>query len=318
MNGDANADPVFTRDSRDPVLRLQTVYRLFGRLVADVDRRLTASGNSTERRILIELGFRPGASNATLSRVLGIDPSHLSRTIKRLIETGEVGSGPSPRHNSQRSLRLTASGTKRARALEADWAKAILDQRDTLANDELGLVTSAASASILDLQDSAGGLDVELRDLEPKDFGWVLEQARARGRAYQAWTTRRLADHLAKGYPQLGAVALHFGAIVGACFLVPHERDDTICEVAGFYFYAMGGDVTARPMLRRCVEAARELTMARVTAPVLTSDRDLARLLREVGFKKHGETYESARYGLPDMFYQYDLTFPPYDASASG
>src|SRR4051812_28787371 len=113
-------------DSREWNRGLLKSHLLFSRLTADIDRRLaTKSATPTERRILIGLTLRPRVSDAFLFRDLGLDRSHFSRVINKLIKERSVTWEVNPEHRGQRLLSLTEGGKGRADALVRAWYVAL-------------------------------------------------------------------------------------------------------------------------------------------------------------------------------------------------
>ena len=162
------------------VSRIRAFNRRWTEVLGLLDRQLLGTPHSlTDARVLFELSHSTGPDGTTerldLRQTLGIDASFLTRVLSRLERTGLVESMRSPSDGRQRLLRLTAAG--RGAAAELDQLSAAQiggllapltsDQRRTLAES-----TAVAAALVTPV----AAREVQVRDLEPGDRGWIVQR----------------------------------------------------------------------------------------------------------------------------------------------
>lgn len=134
----------------------------------------------TDVRVLYELAHRHEAVATDLARSLGLDGGYLSRILKRFAQAGWLERRPSPHDARQSLLRLTESGHAVFAPLQQksrDAAAALLaplapQERQSVVQAMQRIEALLAPPAI----DAPRAQTVVLRDPQPGDFGWVVEQ----------------------------------------------------------------------------------------------------------------------------------------------
>jgi DNA-binding MarR family transcriptional regulator len=135
------------------------VENLLGALSLTMADRLRGVGaghgmSASEQASVVTLHAHPDRPVSWLGEVLGLTSSGVTRLVDRLVDRGWVTRSPGS-DARQRRLRLTASGTKRARAL--------LREREAMLADAIAPLTGAERADLETLLDRmVGALAVEL------------------------------------------------------------------------------------------------------------------------------------------------------------
>lgn len=134
------------------------VENLLGALSLTMADRLRSVGaghgmSASEQAALVTLLAHPDRPVSWLGDVLGLTSSGVTRLVDRVVERGWVTRSPGS-DARQRRLRLTRSGTKRARAL--------LRERDEVLADAMAALSQSQRAQLEALLDRlVGGLTVE-------------------------------------------------------------------------------------------------------------------------------------------------------------
>ena len=300
----------FQVDPSDHRNGLRLSFRLYGRLLSEVDRlQKSQDATSTERRILIELGYAAGTTLAVLGASLGIERSQLSRSLKALIERDLVTTEPHPGHASQHRHSLTAQGLRLAERLDAEWAEAIQKLVGTLSNSELQHFMRSAGDALVGPGRANVSRRPDYRPLGAISLGWMIEQAGNLGGEGMRKTVSSIAAYLEYGESKLGIAGFAYERAVGTCMLVVEE--DMLCRVAGFYFDRQLEDEDARQLLDLCIRQAEEMTMLRVTAYAAVTDKRRDALFKAVGFKRQGKDIH-ADFDGTTLSYEYHRTLKLY------
>jgi DNA-binding MarR family transcriptional regulator len=120
------------------------VENLLGALSLTMADRLRSVGaghgmSASEQAALVTLLAHPDRPVSWLGEVLGLTSSGVTRLVDRVVERGWVTRSPGS-DARQRRLRLTASGTKRARAL--------LREREAVLGEAVGRLSDADRAGL--------------------------------------------------------------------------------------------------------------------------------------------------------------------------
>lgn len=134
----------------------------------------------TDVRVLYELAHRPQLTATELGRDLGLDAGYLSRILRRFEARQWLTRLPSPSDARQSLLQLTEAGYQAFAPLQQrsrDEAAALLAPLPGPAQQEL----TQALATVQRLLDPAtatapAGPAIVLRDPQPGDMGWVVQQ----------------------------------------------------------------------------------------------------------------------------------------------
>jgi len=153
--------------------------RFYTQHIGVLDPYLGSELSLTEVRVLYELAHRDQPTAAELGRDLALDAGYLSRILRRFEARGWLARVPSPADARQSLLKLTGAGHRAFAPLQQksrDEAAALLAQLAPGARDRL----IGAMATVQRLLDSSGQpaptRTVVLRDPQPGDMGWVVQQ----------------------------------------------------------------------------------------------------------------------------------------------
>jgi DNA-binding MarR family transcriptional regulator len=101
-------------------LKVRTASRAVTRIYDDAFRPVGL--RATQLSVLVAVAFGEAVSIASLSRLLGMDRSTLTRNLRPLEEKGLVALGPEGHHRS-RTLSITARGEQLVRKAMPLWEK---------------------------------------------------------------------------------------------------------------------------------------------------------------------------------------------------
>jgi DNA-binding MarR family transcriptional regulator/N-acetylglutamate synthase-like GNAT family acetyltransferase len=126
-----------------------------------------------EARVLYELGHNGASETTDLRHALDVDAGQLSRLLARLESEGLVARERSPGDARRRRVMLTPAGERAFGTLDRRAREQVADLLDALPTARQERLLGA-------LEDVRGALDprgdVNLRDLEPGDLGWMAER----------------------------------------------------------------------------------------------------------------------------------------------
>jgi len=228
---------------RVPAAQVEAVRafnRFYTRRIGVLDPYLDSELSLTEVRVLYELAHRELPAAAELCRDLGLDAGYLSRILRRFEHRGWVSRGVSPADRRRALLRLTAAGRRAFAPLQRqsrDEATALLAPLPPAARDEL-LAGMGRVQRLLDRQPAGAQPAVVLRDPQPGDLGWVVQQ---HGEIYwreyrfnaefEALVAEVAARYLRQFDPQRerGWIAEIDGERVGSVFVV--RRSATVAQL---------------------------------------------------------------------------------------
>jgi len=112
-------------------LKVRTAARSVTRLYDDAFRPVGL--RATQLSVLVAVAFGEAVSIASLSRLLGMDRSTLTRNLRPLEANGLVSLGPEGHHRS-RTLRITTKGEQLVRKALPIWEKTQEKLREELKN----------------------------------------------------------------------------------------------------------------------------------------------------------------------------------------
>jgi DNA-binding MarR family transcriptional regulator/GNAT superfamily N-acetyltransferase len=245
-----------------------------------------------EARVIFELAQKDRWDRLDLKNRLGMDPSFLTRVLKRLEDAGLVTSTPSSSDGRALIFRLTPAGRE---------AFSMLNQRS---HDQIEALLAPLSAEqratlveSLTVIDSFVGRDdgervIDLRGLRPGDMGWVIQRHGAIywdeygwDSDFEALVARIVADYHRDFEPgrEKAWIAEVDGARAGCVFCC--HRDDTTAQLRILLVepWARGLGLGTR-LVEECVGFARGAGYSKMTLwtnDVLVSAR---RIYEAVGF----------------------------------
>ncbi len=165
--------------SRNDIRAVRAFNRFYTQRIGVLDPYLGSDFSLTEVRVLYELAHRDQPTAADLGRDLALDAGYLSRILRRFEGQGWLARTPSPADARQSLLRLTEAGhqvfaplqqTSRGQAgallgaLPLESRRELIDAMVTVQR-LLGAHTPAPATRT-----------VVLRDPQPGDLGWVVQQ----------------------------------------------------------------------------------------------------------------------------------------------
>jgi len=155
--------------------------RFYTREMGVLDPYLGTSMPLTEVRVLYELAHRQRPVASEIARDLGLDGGYLSRILRRFESQGWLERTPHPDDGRQSVLGLTQAGHDAFAPLQQksrDEAAAMLLRLAPA--DQQRLIHAMQTVESLLAPDPAGGgkqtRTVVLRDPQPGDIGWVVQQ----------------------------------------------------------------------------------------------------------------------------------------------
>jgi DNA-binding MarR family transcriptional regulator/N-acetylglutamate synthase-like GNAT family acetyltransferase len=159
------------------VKALRGFNRFYTSRIGVLDPYLASDFSLTEVRVLYELAHRDQPTASELGRDLRLDAGYLSRILRRFENNGWLARVPSPADARQSLLKLTQEGHDVFAPLQQksrDEAAALLAPLAPAHRDKL----IAALGTVQGLLDppAAGQRTIVLRDPQPGDYGWVVEQ----------------------------------------------------------------------------------------------------------------------------------------------
>ena len=302
----------------DPERRAQrAAIRRFNRFVTGYAGALSEAYNGSpftlpEARVLWEL--RHGASvsgrgrnaapdtAAGIARRLAMDPSYLSRILRRFRAAGLVASARSRKDGRARALALTATGEIAMDRLEA--------VSNASADATLERLIPASRARLLRAMAEVEGLlapapsqaPVALRPPRAGDLAWVAHRHAVLYAAEYRWDQRfeavvaRICAEFIETFDPAthrGWIAEREGEVLGSVFLVPGEGKgrDRAAKLRLLYVEpAARGAQLGRLLVRECIREARAMGYARLdlwTHDVLRAARAI---YASEGFEKISST----------------------------
>ncbi len=165
--------------SESDIRAVRAFNRFYTQRIGVLDPYLGSDFSLTEVRVLYELAHRDQPTAADLGRDLALDAGYLSRILRRFEGKGWLARAPSPADARQSLLRLTEAGYQ----VFAPLQQTSRDQAGAL----LGALPAASRRELIDAMATVQrllGADVPapatrtvvLRDPQPGDMGWVVQQ----------------------------------------------------------------------------------------------------------------------------------------------
>jgi DNA-binding MarR family transcriptional regulator/GNAT superfamily N-acetyltransferase len=159
------------------VKALRGFNRFYTSRVGVLDPYLGSEFSLTEVRVLYELAHRDQPTASELARDLQLDAGYLSRILRRFESHGWLARVPSPADARQSLLKLTQAGHDVFAPLQQksrDEAAALLAPLSPAERDQL--IAALGTAHGLLAPPAKKQRTAILRDPQPGDFGWVIQQ----------------------------------------------------------------------------------------------------------------------------------------------
>lgn len=152
--------------------------RFYTQRIGVLDPYLGSEFSLTEVRVLYELAHRDQPTASELGRDLALDAGYLSRILRRFESRGWLARAPSPADARQSLLQFTDAGRRTFEPLQQksrDEAAALLAPLPGRQRREL-VEAMATVQRLLDPAMPAATRTVVLREPQPGDIGWVVQQ----------------------------------------------------------------------------------------------------------------------------------------------
>lgn len=153
--------------------------RFYTQRIGVLDPYLGSEFSLTEVRVLYELAHRQQSTATELGRDLALDAGYLSRILHRFESQGWIARTPSPADARQSLLELTEAGYQAFAPLQQrsrDDAAALLAPLPKAAQQELTNALTTVERLLNRASEPASAPTVVLRDPQPGDMGWVVQQ----------------------------------------------------------------------------------------------------------------------------------------------
>lgn len=153
--------------------------RFYTQRIGVLDPYLGSELSLTEVRVLYELAHRDQPTASELGRDLALDPGYLSRILRRFESKGWLARVPSVADARQSLLALTAAGRKAFAPLQqksSEEAAALLAALAPDAQQKLVNAMAAIEHLLAPAAELAPTRTIVLRDPQPGDMGWVVQQ----------------------------------------------------------------------------------------------------------------------------------------------
>lgn len=162
------------------VKAVRSFNRFYTQRIGVLDPYLGSQFSLTEVRVLYELAHRDQPTATELARDLALDAGYLSRILRRFEARGWLARAPSPADARQSLLQLTETGHAAFAPLQQQSRDEAAQMLAPLAPPDRQSLLDAM-ATVQQLMDPAHApapplRAAVLRDLQPGDFGWVVQQ----------------------------------------------------------------------------------------------------------------------------------------------
>jgi DNA-binding MarR family transcriptional regulator/N-acetylglutamate synthase-like GNAT family acetyltransferase len=160
------------------VKAVRAFNRFYTQRIGVLNRYLESDFTLTEVRVLYELAHRKLPTASELARDLALDAGYLSRILQRFERSGWLARQPSAQDARQSLLELTDAGRAAFEPLQQKSREETAALLATVAPDARARVIGAMDTLQRLLAGEARPADarIVLRDPQPGDLGWVVQQ----------------------------------------------------------------------------------------------------------------------------------------------
>lgn len=287
------------------------------------ERWLQSDLTLTEARIVYELATRAGETTAALlCSELAVDPSYLSRILRRLEGDGLLVRTPHLSDARQVVLTLTEQGQRLFRTLDARADRHIMDLLEPLEPEERSKL-SEAMRTIEDLlvdrgRESAAADGVILRADRPGDMGWIIyrhggmiaqEMGWGDDNRFEALVAEICVKFMRENDPSCERcwIAEYAGEIVGSVFIVRESEDTAKLRLLYVEPSARGLGIGTR-LVATTLEYARQVGYRRMVLWTMSCLHSARRIYEAHGFTlQHEEPNTEFGEGLTAQVWARDL-----------
>ncbi|MBS7527386.1 MarR family transcriptional regulator [Fusibacter paucivorans] len=154
---------------------IRSFNRFYTNILGLLDQSLLGSGYSlTDVRVMLEISLQPFSTAKTLIHQLNIDPSYMSRIIKRLETDGLLEKIPSELDNRLNNLKLTTTGEALIQKMDAKSHDQMKKLLRCLSEDEVRTVVS--SMQLIKAKFSEAFYQFKIRDFTFDDIDYVISR----------------------------------------------------------------------------------------------------------------------------------------------
>lgn len=178
MRGMRETGPTRIRSRADNIEAVRRFNRFYTQRIGVLHEGLLGTAFSlAEGRVLYELAHRDRPTASLLGGDLGLDPSYLSRILKRFEKQGLLRRTPAKDDGRRHLLALTAAGRKAFAPLDARSRAEIGALLAPLAKAQQTAIVDAMTT----IEATLGGSDTpatpyRLRPYTPGDIGWIVSR----------------------------------------------------------------------------------------------------------------------------------------------
>lgn len=98
----------------------------------------------SEFEVIRTVSENPSVTVSEVARILGLQPSNVCTTVRRLVDRGLIDRVPDERDRRSIRLRLTAEAARHKRMIDAVWVGGVRDQLGRMSDDDVELLVRAA------------------------------------------------------------------------------------------------------------------------------------------------------------------------------
>ncbi|MGF1467980.1 MAG: GNAT family N-acetyltransferase [Sandaracinaceae bacterium] len=247
--------------------------RMYTRRIGVLAEGLLGSPHSlVEARVIYELAQRRGVRATDLAAVLELDRGFLSRVLKRLERRGLVHRRPSARDGRVKELRLSPSGRRAFRGLDAASRRQIADLLSQTSDHDRRRLVQAMERVQAIVEPTPSEAEVGLRGPRPGDLGWVVERHGALYHAEYGWSVAfealvaTIVAEFARRFDERAErcwIAERAGERVGSVFLIRKTKATAQLRLLLVEPHARGLGI-GRRLVRACTAFARETGYRRI------------------------------------------------------
>ncbi|OBK76759.1 MarR family transcriptional regulator [Mycobacterium sp. 1274761.0] len=98
----------------------------------------------SEFEVIRTVADNPSSTVSDVARVLGLQASNVSTTVRRLVDRGLIDRLPDAHDRRSTRLRLTDKASRHKKMIESVWVDGVRRQLDGMTDDEVALLVKAA------------------------------------------------------------------------------------------------------------------------------------------------------------------------------